>query len=146
MTMRLRGLATAAIFLAAASGADAQAVIGDKPVAQDWFDYEIHWSEGAPSYVAKWLVLRDDKGTILLCGAGVHSGGLRRQNDRILEDLGFYIGEDLVMVGMDFFSDVKGRNVLEASARCISTGKNARNFEGDSVSLRSTKPRRRFRM
>lgn len=141
-----RGLAALAAVAAISTAAAAQNVVAKRQVSEDWFDYEIHWTEGAPSYTAKWMVLTDATGTILVCGAGAHGGGKFRQNTAVLEDLGFFIGDDLVMTGMEFFARAKSRSgIVGTQAACVSTGKNAANYTSRTAKLKSTRPQRLFR-
>lgn len=114
-------------------------------VTNDWFDYSIRWTRGAPTYSAKWYVLVSG-GILQVCGAGAHSGGVRSDNMAILSRLGFFVGDELVMTDMSFFSQVKRRRDLSgANAKCVSTGKRASDYTSTSVSLQSVDPNKTYR-
>lgn len=131
--------------LAMALPAGAQTVSEQRKAADDWFDYEIRWTEGAPSYTAKWMVFTDSAGKMVVCGVGAHSGGKRLNNRKILKDLGLHLGEDLIDVDMSFFAEVKGsKTLVGTSANCVPTNKKLTDYRARSVSLRATRPHRRY--
>ncbi len=133
-------MATAGLFATQATAQSAPSV----PVKNDWFDYQIRWTEGAPSYSAKWMVLTRN-GMIVLCGSGYHQGGKRSSNRKILKDLALFVGDNMVAKNVDFFTSVEQRKGLVGSkATCRSTGQKASKYRSRSASLRPTRPHRKY--
>lgn len=128
-----------------ATVATAQSVVEQRKVDGDWFDFQIRWDESAPSYDSKWMLFNTGDGTILVCGAGAHRGGKHRANGKIMKNLGLFMGDDLLMADMSFFTQVKrSRDIVGARADCVSTGKNIRSYTSREVGLKDIGPMRRY--
>ena len=135
MGRKIRGATIVAAAVLCAASAAAQTPSG-VTVGKDWFDYGIRWTEGPPSYEAKWMVYVQG-GIIVVCGAGKNLTSQQSQNRRILKTLGFFIEEDHLMSDMRFFASLPRREKLVgATAVCRSTGKRERDYPGRNVSLR----------
>ncbi|MEM1067027.1 MAG: hypothetical protein AAF771_01320 [Pseudomonadota bacterium] len=132
-------LATALAF-GMASAAQAGDVVAQMPASEDWFEFEMRWTEGPASYKALWMAMpvEDD---ILICGVGQFTrNDLLRESRRALRDMGFYIDDALFLQDLSFFSKGAGRgSLVGATANCASTGKAPPPIVTMGVSLRNTK-------
>lgn len=133
------------VFASISTAAHSAEVIGQTPATKDWFDYKLTWYGGSPSYVAKWHASVQG-GTVVVCGVGAYiDNSMRSNTDGVLRDLGFYIDETQYLVDMKFFSRVnRPDDLIGAKANCVSTGKAPPKKVDDGVSLRSTKPKKRY--
>lgn len=141
MTFRFISAIAAALI---SSSATAQSITAPTPVDGDWFDYQIRWTEGAPSYSAKWMLFVN-RGQLVVCGSGAHRGGQTASNNKILEDLALFVGDKPVVQDLTFFETVKTRkSIVGSNAACIATGQKASDFPSKEVSLRATRPLRKY--
>ncbi len=133
-------LLAAALALGVAPVAQAGDVVAQMPAESDWFEFEMQWTVGAPSYKALWMAMPVDD-DVIICGVGQFTrNDLLRESRKALRDLGFFIDDALFLKDLSFFNKGRGRgSLVGATANCVSTGKAPPPIVTMGVSLRNTK-------
>lgn len=144
--MSIAGKVIVAVAVAAVTAGNgfSQTATEQLTVDKDWFEFEVRWTEGAPSYYAKWRISGNSQ-KALLCGLGVFKGN-RSQTRAVLKSLGFYADDELILTDMSFFGVAKSRkDLVGGEANCVAFKPDRRLMDAKAVSLRSTKPGKVYR-
>ncbi len=131
--------------IALGSTVQAANIVAKETVKSDWFEHRVTWTEGAPSYVARWKALVRNN-VVIVCGTGYYSASHRNQTKRVMQDRAFYIDDKIFLKDMSFFATVSSPSKLVGSqANCASTGQPPPQTVKNGVSLRPMNPKRVYR-
>jgi hypothetical protein len=129
------------VFVSSAASLAGHKIIGTAPVEQDWFEGQIRWTEGPPSYKFRWHVRVNKQGIVILCGAGRWvSANLRSESKRVIRDRAFFFDDMVYYKDMSFFATVKSDKLIGAPANCVSTGKQPPKQVKDGVGILPLNP------